>query len=649
MSEPKELWKPSEKRVKDSELSRFRAFVESKNDLGFDSYQELHRYSLDPRFWQDLASFYDVEWSGESEPICNDLSFESYGWFPQQKLNFAKNMLKKGRDEDCALHFVHESGFDQKISYSELRKKTKSFQAGLQKINFNRADVVAAYMPNTAETVISMLGATSLGGVFTSTSADFGVNGVVDRFGQSKPRVLVSVSHYEYNGKTYSLVPKLKEIAKELAFIEKIVVVNFLGKASEQDLKELSGMAQVVLWDDFCVESDDAPDFVDVSFQDPLYIMYSSGTTGKPKCIIHSVGGTLLQHIKELGLHSNLTQDKNIFYFTTCGWMMWNWLVSSLYFGSQVTLYEGSPGFPSLGSFVEIIDRCQLDLFGTSPKFLKALQDSGYSNESGFKSLETILSTGAPLLPEQYDYVYEHLKKDVCLSSICGGTDIIGCFMLGNPNLPVHGGELQCLGLGMDVQAVNEQGKAVIDQEGELVCAQSFPSMPLGFLADDDRSKMNEAYFNHFTGLWYHGDFIKITKDGGALVMGRSDATLNPGGVRIGTAEIYRQTEQLTWLEDSACVGRSFEGDVQVILFVKMKNGEELDQARVVEIKSRIKSHTTPRHVPTHVWSVTDIPYTRSGKKMELAITRLINGRELTNVEAVANPECLGQYDEYKV
>jgi acetoacetyl-CoA synthetase len=376
--------------------------------------------------------------------------------------------------------------------------------------------------------------------------------------------------------------------------------------------------------------------------------MYSSGTTGKPKCIVHSIGGTLLQHIKELGLHADLTAEKSILYFTTCGWMMWNWLVSSLAIGARLCLYEGSPGFPSIAEFYETIEREQINIFGTSPKFLKALEDSGYECQLPMPHFETMLSTGAPLLPEQYDFIYQKLKQDICVSSIAGGTDIIGCFMLGNPNLPVYAGEIQCLGLGMDVAAFDDDGQALIDHEGELVCRHSFPSRPIYFLNDETNARINDAYFNHYENIWTHGDFVKITNRGSVIVYGRSDATLNPGGVRIGTAEIYRQTEGLSWIEDSLCVGRPADGDVEVVLFVKLVAGESLTQQRILEIKQRIKTKTTPRHVPTNIWSVTDIPYTRSGKKMELAISRILADRPIKNFEAVANPDCLKQYKAYQ-
>ena len=639
------LWSPSQDRINKSQLSAFKKALNQEHKLNLDSYHDLHTFSVSHKdlFWKSLINHYGVSFEGNLEPVLLEEGFDNYTWFSNVKLNFAENLLKNGKDQDIALNFQHESKRVKKISYNDLKKDVKGLQTYL-KSYLKSGDVLAAYMPNIPETIVSMLASTSLGGVFTSTSCDFGIEGVLDRFGQSNPKVLVAAASYEYGEKFFDLTDKILEIEKRIPGLEKIIIVDFLDRGYD-----LSKFTKAVDFQSVLKEhkSDDNLEFVKVPFAHPLYIMYSSGTTGKPKCIVHSQGGTLLQHIKELGLHSDLTREKNIFFFTTCGWMMWNWLVSSLYFGSTVTLYEGSPAHPSPEYFFNMVKREGIHIFGTSPKFLKALEDTNAKFED-YPTLETILSTGSPLLPEQYDFVYNRIKKDVLLGSISGGTDIISCFMLGAPVLPVYRGEIQCRGLGMDVKALDDNGNSVIGQEGELVCAQTFPSRPIYFLNDTNNEKIKAAYFNQIPGVWTHGDFVKVTEHGGVIVYGRSDATLNPGGVRIGTAEIYRQTEGLNFILDSLCVGRPVNGDVEVVLFVKMKASEEMTLERKKQIKDLIKKNTTPRHVPREIYVVKDIPYTRSGKKVELAIARILAKKPVTNVEALSNPESLEEYYQYQ-
>lgn len=629
-----ELWRPSEDRILKSQITKFQKHLKFVGD-----YSSFHHFSVANKelFWSELIQFYGVKFEGSLSPALLEEGFDHYTWFSQVRLNFAENLLSHGRDSDIAFNFQNESGTEQKMTYKDLRAQTASVSHYL-KDTISPGDVVAAFMPNIPETAVTMLATSSLGGLFTSTSCDFGIEGVLDRFSQSKPKVLVAAIGYVYNGKYFDLSEKIKEIEARLPSLEKVILVDYLGKGIDFTLFHKAKSFSEVTTQKASLS------FVSLPFSHPLYIMYSSGTTGKPKCIVHSQGGTLLGHIKELGLHTDLTREKKIFFFTTCGWMMWNWLMSSLYFGAEIILYEGSPAMPSPEYFFKMIDRQQINIFGTSPKFLKALQDTNAQFPSGLSSLEVLLSTGSPLLPEQYDYVYHSIKKDVQLSSISGGTDLLGCFMLGSPITPVYKGEIQCLGLALDVAALDENGKTIIDREGELVCKNTFPNRPLCFLNDDSHQLIKEAYFTQNPGFWTHGDFIKVTPQGGVIVYGRSDATLNPGGVRIGTAEIYRQTESLPFILDSLCVGRMTSGEVDVILFVKLKALEELTLERKKMIKELIKKNTTPRHVPKEIHVVQDIPYTRSGKKVELAVTKILAGRAVTNSEALSNPECLSEY-----
>lgn len=638
------LWTPSVERVENAQMTLFKNYLNKEHSLNLKSYSDLHAFSVEQKelFWKSIINFNHISVEGSLDPALLENSFESYTWFSGVTLNFAENLLKKGRDSDIALNFQHESKLTRLVTFAELRTEVKSLQAYLKTL-MKDGDVLAAYMPNIPETVVSMLATTSFGGVFTSTSCDFGIEGVLDRFGQSEPKFLVAAVGYTYGDKYFNLEEKLLEIEKRIPSLEKIILVDFLGKGVD-----VSKFTKAVEYKKIINEnrSDSKIEFTKVPFSHPLYIMYSSGTTGKPKCIVHSQGGTLLQLVKELGLHCDLTQNKKIFFFTTCGWMMWNWLMGSLYFGSTVVLYEGSPASPSPEYFFNIIERVGINIFGTSPKFLKALEDMN-AQFGNYPSLETILSTGSPLLPEQYDFVYNKIKKDVLLGSISGGTDIVSCFMLACPILPVYRGEIQCRGLGMDVQALDDKGQSVVGVEGELVCAQTFPSRPIYFLNDENKQKIKSAYFDQTSGVWTHGDFVKVTERGGVIVYGRSDATLNPGGVRIGTAEIYRQTEGLDYIVDSLCVGRPVDGDVDVVLFVKLKENEELTNDRKKQIKDLIKKNTTPRHVPREIYVISDIPYTRSGKKVELAVTRILSGKPVTNVEALSNPDSLKEYYQF--
>jgi acetoacetyl-CoA synthetase len=629
-------------KIQKSSMEQFGDQMSAQYGFAFADYGDLYRWSIkNPEtFWSEVIKFFPVIYNGELSPALKQKSFLPYPWFPRVKINFAENLLQSRDENQVAIVDVHESGRRREISYGQLKREVARMAAYLKDF-VGEGEVVAAYMPNCYETVVIMLATTSLGGVFTSTSSDFGVTGVVDRFGQARPKVMFYVPGYEYGGKTFDLREKISEIKKELAEIKKFVQVNFLNK-SPDFLTADNEFHQIIKKNPTTTLS-----FKKMNFSDPLYIMYSSGTTGKPKCIIHSIGGTLLQHVKEIGLHADFNQHKTIFFFTTCGWMMWNWLVSSLFFKGKIVLYEGSPAYPSLSEYIKIIEREKINIFGTSPKFLSSLQQENLAPFK-FKNLATILSTGSPLLPEQYDFVEKQFSPEVHLASISGGTDIIGCFMLGHPLAKTKRGKIQAPGLGMEIDCFDNEGKSIKNAEGELVCKSPFISQPLGFLNDKNNEAIKKAYFEAIPGVWHHGDFIMLEDDLSVTVLGRSDATLNPGGVRIGTAEIYRQTEKLEFIEDSLCVGKEVQGDVEVWLFVKMRGKKVLSEENKNEIKKIIKMNTTPRHVPKQIVAVDGIPYTRSGKKMELAVNRILSGRPLTNLEAVMNPECLKEYQLYE-
>ncbi len=640
------LWSPSAQRIAQANMTAFTRAVAAQTGQSFGDYAALHRWSIDhpDEFWRTVWSWCRVIGDPGQVALVEGDSMAAARWFPEARLNFAENLLRR-RDETPAIIFWGEEKQQMTLTWAELTQQVAQCAAALVAAGVGRGDRVAAYMPNHPHTVVAMLAAASLGAIFTSASPDFGVQGVVDRFGQTEPKVLFTVDGYWYNGKAFDIRGKVAEVLGHLPSVKEVVMTPYL--ASSGGIPEGGGSAipRAVAWDvwlaPFAAET--APTFTPLPFDHPLYILYSSGTTGVPKCIVHRAGGVLLQHLKEHQLHTDLKPGDRLFYYTTCGWMMWNWLVSALASEATIVLYDGSP-FARQGRILfDLVDAVGITHFGTSAKFLDAAAKEGLEPRvtHALTSLRTLLSTGSPLAPEGFEYVYRSIKSDLCLSSISGGTDICSCFVLGNPTLPVYRGEIQCKGLGMAVAVFDEAGRAVVGEKGELVCTRPFPAMPLGFWHDPDGKKYRAAYFERFPGVWTHGDFAEETPRGGFIIYGRSDATLNPGGVRIGTAEIYRQVERLPEVVESLVIGQRWENDERVVLFVRLREGLTLDETLITRIKETIRVHTTPRHVPAKVVQVADIPRTKSGKIVELAVRQVVHGEPVKNVEALANPEAL--------
>ncbi|MFC1796314.1 acetoacetate--CoA ligase [Pseudomonadota bacterium] len=641
MSDP--IWSPGPVRRQTANIRRFLELARTELDPGIHEYQDLHRYSIEnpTEFWRAVWEFCEIVGYAGNEVIVDADQMPGAKWFPGARLNFAENLLRF-RDEQTAILFKSETGDKAELTYKELHTAVAQTASALKAAGVETGDRVAAYLPNLPETVIAMLAATSLGAIWSSCSPDFGIDGVVDRLGQIRPRVLFCSAAYSYNGKTHDCLDKVKHIVNAIPSIEKTIVVPYVNPGAK--LKKI----RAAVWlDDFVDKDATEIDFVRLPFDHPVYIMYSSGTTGVPKCITHGAGGTLIQHLKELVLHTNLRRSDRICYFTTCGWMMWNWLVSSLAVGATMVLYEGSPFYPSAAAMFDLIDEFGITVFGTGAKAISGWEKAGVKPHESHKlnSLVTLLSTGSPLSPESYDYVYRDIKQNLCLSSISGGTDIVSCFVPGCPILPVYRGEIQCAGLGMAVEIRRDDGsEADVGETGELCCSRPFPAMPVFFWDDDDGSKYKSAYFEKIPGVWAQGDFAKRTENGGYVIFGRSDATLNPGGVRIGTAEIYRQVENLDEVLESLCVGQQWDDDVRVVLFVKLRDGITLDEGLQDRIRKAVRDKTTPRHVPARIIQVADIPRTISGKIVELAVRNIIHGRPVKNVDALANPGALEFY-----
>lgn len=635
------LWQPAEEKIKQTNMFRFIQFVNSRYGQNLSTFNDLYNWSVGnaPSFWEAMWEFGGVIASRSYEEVVVNFSdmLESE-WFAGSRLNFAQNLLRF-RDDRTAIIFKGENNEPVRMSYAVLYDRVARLAKSLRGMGIGVGDRVAGFIPNMGETVIAMLAVTSIGAIWSSCSPDFGIRGVLDRFGQIQPKVLFTVNGYYYNGKTFDCLDRVAGITKEISGIERVVVIPYTDQTPD-----ITGIPAAILFNDFlCHEDGLEIEFAQLPFNHPVYIMYSSGTTGVPKCIVHGAGGTLIQHLKELILHTDLTRDDTIFYFTTCGWMMWNWLVSSLAVGAALVLYDGSPFYPDAGALWKLAQDEGITVFGTSAKYLAAVEKDGLKPGKAYdlSKLKAVLSTGSPLSIEGFEFVYREVKQDLRLSSISGGTDIISCFVLGNPIGPVYAGEIQCRGLGMKVESFDLHGNPVFNQKGELVCTASFPSMPICFWHDPDQKKYRKAYFDVFPNIWRHGDYIEIYEAGGVVIYGRSDATLNPGGVRIGTAEIYRQVESFPEILDSIVVGQDWDDDVRVILFVKLAEGISLTEELIKNIKNLIRRNTTPRHVPAKILGIKDIPYTLSGKKVELAVRCIIHNEPVDNREALANPESL--------
>ena len=642
------LWQPGVERVASEPIEHFRTFVNQRFGIDLQSYKQLHAWSVSKPedFWSALWDFNGVVCETKGQRVlANATQMPGATWFPDAKLNYAANLLR--RDDDMlAMVFQSENGDQISLTYTELRSKVASLARALRAEGVVAGDRVAGFVPNMPQAIIAMLAAASIGAVWSSCSPDFGLSGVFDRFGQIEPKILFTADGYHYNGKKHDSLDLISQLTEKLPSVQKVVVINYIGEG------ELRGRAKAISASFEQLANDGSNEALQTQalpFNHPLFIMFSSGTTGKPKCIVHGAGGTLLQNIKEHQLHVGVQRDERVFFFTTCGWMMWNWLVTGLAVEATLLLFDGSPFHPDGNVVFDFAQQSGMHYLGTSAKFIDACSKAGIEPAKTHRltELKSVLSTGSPLVPESFDYVYNNIAKDICLSSMSGGTDIISCFALGNPTMPVVRGELQCIGLGMDVQSYSDKGESLpVGQKGELVCVKPFPSMPIGFFNDDDGSRYHAAYFDRFENVWCHGDYISLTENAGMIIYGRSDAVLNPGGVRIGTAEIYRQVEQFDEIVESLVIGQSWDNDVRVVLFVRLRDSMQLDEDLISNIKAHIRTHATPRHVPARIVQVADIPRTRSGKIVELAVRNIVHGEAVDNIDALANPEALDMFKD---
>ena len=642
MSDP--LWTPTDIRSASSNLIKFYQFIENKYDASFQNdYGSLWNWSVkeNSKFWPSLLEYLNIEYSGNILPtVTNETDIYDQKYFPNIDINYAQNILNKLND--VPIVFRNETGFRIEIGKDEIYEKVNKLCSYLRSIGIKKGDRVAAVAANTPDTIISFLATNCLGAIWSSCSPDFGENAILDRFNQIHPKILLYSEIYLYGGKKINIKEKIKAVFGKIKSAKLLIRINY-PDSSQEDSSEIKDLNSIY---DGEIKTKEIK-YEICKFNDPMYILYSSGTTGKPKCIVHNTGGPLLQHMKEQQLHCDLKKDNKIFYFTTCGWMMWNWLISSVASQATIILYDGSPFFPEKDSLIKIADTEALDIFGISAKYIDALRNENIQITNRFKlqNLKCILSTGSPLSSDGFEYVYNSIKKDVHLASISGGTDIVSCFVAGNPMLPVYAGEIQCKCLGINVDIFDSK-EASTNEKGELVCKSSMPSMPIGFWNDDNNLKYKKSYFSQYSNIWSQGDYAQFTKNNGIIIYGRSDATLNPGGIRIGTAEIYRVVEEINVIEESIAVGQYWENDTRIILFIKLRTQYQMSKDLEIEISNNIKEKLSRRHVPSHIIQVSDIPKTRSGKIAELTVRDTINGEPIKNIEALANPECLSQYQD---